>query len=121
MVAYCSVCKRTVDVISTHSTTYSSGVRCKVRFEQLAYEHTKYDSGVTREEADNRKAFVGCCEICNRTLDNTRRLVIDHNHETGQVRGVLCPRCNIALHSYEDPVLSQSIQEYLEYWNDKDT
>lgn len=65
------------------------------------------------------KDLIGACEICNRSLDNTKRLVIDHNHTTGQVRGVLCSRCNIALHSYEDPELSQNIQEYLDYWNSK--
>jgi hypothetical protein len=121
MRADCSACGQRVDVVPTGNTKYPDGVRCKIRYEYQIYKTTKYDSGVTREEADTMKAFVGACEICGRTLDNTRRLVIDHDHETGQVRGVLCSRCNIALHTYEDRTLFLAIQEYLEYWNDRYT
>jgi hypothetical protein len=33
------------------------------------------------------------CEVCG----DTERLCVDHNHFTGQVRGLLCNRCNAAL------------------------
>src|SRR3990167_4293603 len=35
----------------------------------------------------------GCCAICK----NPRKLIIDHNHITGKVRGLLCYQCNFAL------------------------
>jgi hypothetical protein len=35
------------------------------------------------------------CAICRQ--EDTTRLAIDHDHETGKVRGLLCRRCNIAL------------------------
>lgn len=38
----------------------------------------------------------GKCAICG-NLPAHRKLVIDHNHETGQVRKLLCIRCNTAL------------------------
>ena len=40
----------------------------------------------------------GCCEICNRLA---KRLVVDHNHKTGKVRGLICDRCNLWLAAIE--------------------
>lgn len=35
----------------------------------------------------------GRCAICN-GVPRTRRLSVDHNHRTGEIRGLLCSRCN---------------------------
>lgn len=44
----------------------------------------------------------GACEICGATLsrdgaNGTRRMAIDHDHNTGQVRGILCRACNTSV------------------------
>ncbi|MGD9664619.1 MAG: endonuclease VII domain-containing protein [Novosphingobium sp.] len=40
----------------------------------------------------------GGCGICGVSQENHRlRLAVDHCHETGKVRGVLCQQCNRAL------------------------
>ena len=36
----------------------------------------------------------GVCAICQRPPKERRRLCIDHCHETGKVRGLLCAQCN---------------------------
>lgn len=37
----------------------------------------------------------GCCAICGvHQSELSERLCIDHNHETGKVRGLLCRSCN---------------------------
>ncbi len=38
----------------------------------------------------------GHCALCPNT-PKTRRLHVDHDHATGEVRGLLCHRCNRAL------------------------
>lgn len=36
----------------------------------------------------------GVCYICERANGATKRLAVDHNHDTGEVRGLLCGPCN---------------------------
>ena len=50
------------------------------------------------------------CAICRKEIalfqtkggEGKVRAVIDHNHTTGQVRGILCPKCNLVLTLLED-------------------
>ena len=80
------------------------------------YEHNKPDHvsrnlrnryNITLEEYDEiLKAQNGVCAICGKpeiTLYNgaTRRLNVDHNHITGQNRGLLCLNCNTAIGSFQ--------------------
>jgi hypothetical protein len=39
----------------------------------------------------------GTCKICPSAVD----LVVDHDHDDGRVRGILCTGCNIKLGGYE--------------------
>lgn len=66
----------------------------------------------------------GLCAICHdrrapgkdqRALeDKTGALVVDHDHETGEVRGLLCSRCNTAIGMFrDDPALLASAIIYL--------
>ena len=62
----------------------------------------------------------GKCKICGRTEKEAgaRRLGVDHCHITGQVRGLLCSRCNRGLGAFEDnSCLLQAAMEYLEEYN----
>ena len=36
----------------------------------------------------------GVCALCKKLPHPKRRLAVDHNHETGKVRGLLCDFCN---------------------------
>ena len=59
------------------------------------------------------------CAICG-TSDwgkgkNTNRPHVDHNHENGKVRGLLCNTCNRALGMFEDDKnLLRKAANYLE-------
>lgn len=56
----------------------------------------------------------GCCWICNvPEHELRRRLAVDHCHKTGQIRGLLCDRCNKGLGLLGDSL--QSIEYVLQY------
>jgi len=58
-----------------------------------------------------RDAQSGVCLICKRTPD---MFVVDHDHRTGAVRGLLCGPCNRALGHFSDrPELCLAAAEYL--------
>lgn len=71
--------------------------------------------GLTMDQAELMRA--GGCAICGRTEVEGRwanNLHIDHCHETGRVRGVLCHGCNVSLgHFQHDPNLLRRAFEYL--------
>lgn len=59
------------------------------------------------------------CAICGRTPEeNARRLCVDHDHETGQLRGLLCAQCNSALGMIGDDIeLARRLVAYLEFYD----
>jgi hypothetical protein len=56
--------------------------------------------GITPDHYDRMYEIAGGrCEICRTSLP---LLHIDHDHDTGEVRGLLCSPCNIALGNFKD-------------------
>lgn len=59
----------------------------------------------------------GVCAICERPqADHAagRRLAVDHDHETDEVRGLLCSSCNWGLAAYDDdPARFEAAARYL--------
>ena len=77
--------------------------------------------GITAEEYQKMyDEQDGVCAICLQpeTLlhqnGNVRRLVVDHNHETDEVRALLCTKCNLMVgNSLDNPELLERAAEYL--------
>ncbi len=68
--------------------------------------------GITQEQIyDMITAAGGRCCGC----DRLEKLVVDHDHATRKVRGVLCNRCNLALgYAKDDPRTLRALASYLE-------
>ncbi len=63
----------------------------------------------------------GVCAICKKEeqiIDKgggTQRLSVDHDHDTGKIRGLLCNDCNVGLGRFKDNLeLLRSAVAYLE-------
>lgn len=53
------------------------------------------------------------CGICDEVFSKTPQ--VDHDHTTGEVRGLLCGRCNIALGGFKDSLeILGRAKEYLQ-------
>lgn len=56
------------------------------------------------------------CKICNKV----KKLVIDHCHESGKIRSLLCPQCNTGIGMFfESEQFLLNAIDYLRLFNDK--
>lgn len=106
--ATCSVCGPLVPI---RPKTVHHGSQCMTKVKEarakerrrprtLARWHQrKYGLSAAQYAALLARA-AGKCELCGTELDGDER--IDHCHETGLVRGILCNRCNLGLGWFED-------------------
>jgi len=104
--SYCKEC------ISKHNKkAWKSGIISRdTRWRRAGINMTEelYDAILTQQE--------GVCAICG-AVPNGIALSVDHDHETGKVRGLLCHQCNLMLGNAKDDMetLQKGI-EYLERW-----
>ena len=73
--------------------------------------------GISLQEVqDMRQKSNGVCSICNQIgKHHHKRLVIDHDHTTGKVRGLICSKCNSMIGWCGEN--TQTLQNLIEYLN----
>lgn len=95
------------------------------RARERAYENRPERQAITRARHAARRVGIspetyrmiaeiqkGECAVC---FASHPKLFLDHDHETGNVRGLLCPKCNIALgQADDDPDRLRALAEYVE-------
>lgn len=90
------------------------------RKREIRSQNLSKNYGITLEQYEEMLTFQGgVCAICgdppSGTNSRTDNLHVDHCHQTGRVRGLLCHMCNRGLGSMRDnPRLLRKGAEYLE-------
>ena len=82
--------------------------------DRKSYLKRKY--GMTLDDYERMFAAQECvCAICGKPRPEERTLHVDHDHESGAIRGLLCFRCNNALGDFEEQYeLFQKAADYLD-------
>jgi hypothetical protein len=107
--------------------------RCRDKYKRLhgrildqsKASHYKNKYGISLEQLDALwTAQSGKCLICSTDLPNPAKTKkkhargvwhLDHCHQTGEIRGILCHRCNMALGMMKDDTLR--LQKAIDYLN----
>ena len=110
--AWCKPCKSAYD-----KERHQAGKHRKRPYEgkdgERAYRLRK-SYGITMGEYNSMlESQGGVCKICGR-YPKSRRLDIDHNHQTGEIRGLLCHMCNRGLAYISTQTKLRAAADYLD-------
>lgn len=86
-----------------------------VERERHRNSHLKFAYGITADVYSQMYIVQdGKCAICKKPFD---RLCVDHDHETDEVRALLCLNCNSVIgQAFDDAGILQSALEYVLAW-----
>jgi len=129
-IRYITNCK-TCGKETEHYVNNSSCIVCEKGFKRSQrglmsqkYGDIKRRYGITKDEWHwLLKEQYGKCKICNKEMEielgvrkNSNSACVDHDHETGGVRGLLCSNCNMGLGYFKDDVVA--LQSAIIYLNE---
>lgn len=99
---------------------YKKDSSLQLKLKEINYT-LKYNISL-EEVAEMMDEQKGCCAICKESLVNPedkKSFKVDHDHNTGKVRGLLCNMCNLLLgHAYDNIETLKSAITYLENSNE---
>ena len=121
--------KRNADRLNARSRSYYRADRGKATRRRREYRRKnrskvnrnslnwriKREFGITLDHRDEMlNAQGGGCAICGTKNWSIKGPVIDHDHKTGTIRGILCSKCNTGLGMFgDDPVRVLKSAAYL--------
>lgn len=101
----------------------------KVRQQQRRWHDTNPEKSRAKRRSDNLAKYglsveqydelwaaqKQRCKLCSEDKPRGGKWVVDHCHDTGVVRGIICNQCNIGLgHFSDDPAKLQAAIDYLQ-------
>lgn len=122
---YCEHCRKSarnsmqrIKTKEQRSEDHKQWRKGNTEYQQYMFEYNlKKFTGLSLEEyLTLLSRQKGKCAICGTEAGNgrTKRLHVDHDHKTGQIRGLLCSNCNTALGLLKDDLdLLQNCIEYI--------
>lgn len=104
------VCQLCGDVpLVLYRKSYLCGEKIQKKKAAFFTDDRVMETGLTRAESKKLRKGRKCC-ICG----VRKKLHIDHNHDTGKIRGVLCSQCNTGIGMLkESPAILGSAIQYL--------
>lgn len=111
-----SLCRKGHVVTAETVLTYADGTRrCRTCSQEWSSRQRLSRYGLTIEDYESLLSEQnGVCAICNDPMTTYRNQHIDHDHLTGQVRGILCSQCNTAIGKFKDsPEIIIKAAEYI--------
>lgn len=117
----CRACSRRVETLRRKNPSVASHIlevqrkRRKINYDPLENRAKELKKKYGISLVDYNVMFLnqsGVCRICKKQSEDV--LAVDHNHQTGKVRGLLCSACNKGLGHFCDSIeLLSSAVEYL--------
>ncbi len=94
----CKECRNNSENIRRHKdiNKYNSYKRDYKRYNKYNITNEQYEELKTKQNNSCAICFIPASEV------RYGNLCIDHNHQTDEVRGLLCPTCNRALGLFKD-------------------
>lgn len=107
----CAACRAELEAASDIRRRLRKPTPEKARLKQIKYKY-----GVTEAQfLSMMLAQASACGICKTPFVETRGVCVDHCHETGKIRGLLCHPCNTAIGFLKDsPTICRLAAEHLE-------
>jgi hypothetical protein len=99
----CSRCNEAKDPAEFYENVRHKDGRKRVCKDCHRDWHLRTSYGITPEIYKKLQSLNdGGCHICSNKNTNGKRLSVDHDHDTGLVRGLLCEDCNLGIGRFKD-------------------
>lgn len=96
----CAECRRLIYRARARKAKYHTRPEYKAKAREWRLQDAY---GLTPEDFERMcETQGGVCAICKQPPEKGKLLVVDHDHQSGAVRGILCNKCNRAIGTLND-------------------